>query len=123
MIKDVIWVGIGGFVGSVGRYLLNIALIHQNWPLPWPTLFINLSGSMLIGVLMAITYQGNHYWRLLLVTGFCGGFTTFSTFSYENLRLWQEGHGQVAFLYSLMSLLGGIAGVAGGFYLTQKLLY
>ena len=122
MIKDIFWVGIGGFIGSAARYLLNIGLINWNWPIPWPTLVINVSGSLLIGILMAISFRDNQYWRLLLATGFCGGFTTFSTFSYENLRLWQEGQLLVALSYILLSLLGGLLGVAIGFYITQRLI-
>ncbi len=121
MIKDLIWVGLGGFLGSVCRYLLNIGLINYNWPIPWPTLSINLSGSLLIGILMAISVKDVQYWRLFLVTGFCGGFTTYSTFSYENLRLWQEGQEQTALLYIALSLIGGISCVFAGFFITQRL--
>lgn len=121
MIKDLIWVGLGGFMGSSIRYIINVSMIKFSWPVPWPTFLINLSGSFLIGILMAISMKEHQYWRLFLVTGFCGGFTTFSTFSFENLRLWQEGHEQVAILYMISSLLGGISFVFFGYFITQKL--
>lgn len=122
MIKDILFVGIGGFLGSIARYLINIALIHYNWPIPWPTYVINLSGSLLIGILMAIDFRNAPVWRLLLITGLCGGFTTFSTFSYENLQLFRDGYPQVALFYMITSLGLGILMVFLGFYLTQRLL-
>ncbi len=122
MIKDIIWVGLGGMLGSIARYLINIGFIHNNWPIPWPTFLINLSGSFLIGGLMAFSVKNPQYWRLFLVTGFCGGYTTFSSFSFENLKLWQDGHPQIALVYVLASLIGGIFCVAFGFLVTQKLL-
>ena len=57
MIKDIIWVGLGGFAGSAARYLINVKLSAINWPIPWPTLTINILGSFLIGVLMAFSYK------------------------------------------------------------------
>ena len=108
MIKDLIWVGLGGFMGSVSRYLINISLINHSWPIPWPTLIINLLGSFLIGILISMATKDPHYWKLFLITGFCGGFTTFSTFSYENMKLWQEGFELLALFYMLISLIGGI---------------
>jgi CrcB protein len=122
MIKDLLWVGIGGFAGSVARYLTNIGLVGWNWTIPWPTFMINVGGSLFIGILMAISYKEHQYWRLLLATGFCGGFTTFSTFSYENLKLWQEGQIIISLTYIFLSVLGGFAGVLIGFYITQKLV-
>lgn len=122
MIKDILYVGIGGFIGSAARYVINILLINYNWPIPWPTYFINLSGSLLIGVLMALNFKEAPMWRLLLITGLCGGYTTFSTFSYENLSLFKDGHPEVAIFYMVSSLLLGLLMVFLGFYLTQRFI-
>jgi CrcB protein len=122
MIKDILLVGFGGFAGSVLRYLLNILLINYHWPIPWPTYLINLSGSLLIGILMALNVKEEEYVRLLVITGFCGGFTTFSTFSYENLNLFQEGHPQVALFYMFTSVLFGLLFVYLGYFITQRII-
>jgi CrcB protein len=122
MIKDLLFVGIGGFLGSILRYLVNIRLLNFNVSFPWATLTINLSGSLLIGILMALWIKDHNIWKLLLITGFCGGFTTFSTFSYENLVLWKTGHEQAALLYMVTSLIGGILCVFIGFLITQKVI-
>jgi len=123
MLKDLIFVGIGGCFGSTGRYWLSVVFLNNfGIPLPWPTFIVNVLGSFLIGILISLTWKTPEMWRLLLITGFCGGFTTFSTFSYENLRLWQEGNTQIALIYIILSLLLGIGFTALGFYATQKLL-
>lgn len=119
---DWLFVFVGSGLGGVLRY--TIGQIWKNptdGSFPWSTFSINLLASGLAAwVLWRLPFpQG---WetagRLLLVTGFCGGFSTFSTFSVENVRLWQSGNGFTALLYSLGSLLAGI-GLAAWFY-TQK---
>src|SRR5690606_11082359 len=86
---------LGGGIGSMVRYLTSLYMIRQ-LPEAWllGTWSVNLTGSFLIGLLLGWTgldSSAGDYYRLLWVTGFCGGFTTFSTFSYENLLLLQEG--------------------------------
>ena len=81
--KEILMVGLGGFAGSVCRYLISVAmlpLIPQDG-IPWHTLLVNVVGSLLIGFLLAAEVQG--HWHSLGVVGFCGGFTTFSTFSFK----------------------------------------
>ena len=115
-----IWaVAIGGAVGSVGRYLLSAVL--QRWSattFPVWTLVINVAGSFLLGFLMRYLVQGvtvTAETRALLTTGFCGGFTTFSTFSYETMSLVEQGDWRRGALYVGLSvgvsLLGAFAGI------------
>jgi CrcB protein len=77
---------------------------------PMSTFLINLSGSFILGMILsfAIKTEFSPNVKLLLTTGFCGGFTTFSTFSIEAIQLWQAGQSQVAVWYILSSLVGGI---------------
>jgi CrcB protein len=110
---------IGGGAGSILRYLLGIALpAYEGFPLP--TFAVNLVGSGLLGMLSAWLYgQGTSGLYLALAIGFCGGFTTFSTFSMEAIRLWESGRMLMGFLYTFGSLAGGLVLYAGGFFLTR----
>ena len=121
MLKSLLLVGLGGFAGSIARWSISLLMTQTASPqAPWPTLLINLSGSFLLGLLLAsFTQQGMHSaeWRLLLATGFCGSFTTFSTFSVENLQLIQQSEYGIALLYIGCSLAGGVACATAGFWL------
>jgi CrcB protein len=114
---------VGGGVGTNARYWLG-KLVRQIQGLdvlfPWATFFINVSGSLILGLLAATyLYQKDIHnqsptrdlWFLLLGTGFCGGFTTFSTFSLETYELIAEGKTWIALLYVLGSVGGGLLGV------------
>ena len=105
-------VGIGGFLGSVLRYLLSEIPIKQiNYPVN--TLITNIIGAVIIG--MVISYADKTGMRpdklLLLKTGFCGGLTTFSTFSYETFRLIEKGNLLLAGSYVILSVACSIVGV------------
>ena len=105
-------VGIGGFLGSVLRYLLSEIPIKQiNYPVN--TLITNIIGAVIIG--MVISYADKTGMRpeklLLLKTGFCGGLTTFSTFSYETIRLIEKGNLLLAGSYVILSVACSIVGV------------
>ena len=105
-------VGIGGFIGSILRYLLSEIPIKQiNYPIN--TLIINIIGAIIIG--MVISYADKTGMRpeklLLLKTGFCGGLTTFSTFSYEAFSLIEKGEFLSAGSYIFLSIACSIAGV------------
>ena len=106
-------VGIGGLIGSVLRYLVSIlfaAFINSSFP--FATLTVNVVGCFLIGVLFAVSDRGqliSPEWRLFLATGLCGGFTTFSTFSYESISLLQDGELLYSFGNVILSVVVGFA--------------
>lgn len=124
MLQSIFMVGIGGFVGSILRYLISYYM-KLSWPTIYPagTFTVNLAGSLLIGIIIAavLTENLNQQARLLLATGFCGGFTTFSTFSFEFFSLLQNGHTGYAFLYAISSLVLGLLFVWVGFNLGKIL--
>lgn len=106
-------VGLGGFAGSILRYILGISLF-QNSSFPCATLLINFVGAFSMGILTQL-FAGTQWFppriKLLLTTGFLGGFTTFSTFSLETVTLFEIGKTATAFLYAGLSVLLCLAGV------------
>lgn len=107
----------GGFVGTVLRALLADAWVHDPAAWPWATLLVNLAGSLVLGVVVALLRvrpAASLYWRPLLGTGLCGGLTTFSTLQLELVRMAEAGAVGLAAAYLAVSLaLGLIAVVAG----------
>jgi len=122
MIKDMLLVGLGAFFGGSCRHLINIKIGLLNLLYPWATFGINLTGSLLIGILMGLSFKDQNLWKLLLTTGFCGGFTTFSSFSFESLSLLKSGNIAMVLSYIFLSILGGLLFVTIGYYLTNKLI-
>jgi CrcB protein len=113
--KLIWYIAAGGALGSVARFLLS-GVIQRSAPvgLPAGTLIVNISGSLLLGLLMSYMLGsgvGSPVVRALLTTGFCGGFTTFSTFSYETVRLLEDGDWRRAALYMSLSLVCSLAAV------------
>ena len=125
MDRSILLVGLGGFVGSVARYLVAVLLAGQiSSVFPLATLTVNILGCFVIGVLFALSDRGSILspeWRILLTTGFCGGFTTFSTFSYESLRLMQDGEYFYLAAYVLISVVVGLAATYVGIVLIRAL--
>lgn len=122
MIKDIVLVGIGSGIGGICRYLISLSMSHSQGSFPWGTFAVNIVGCMLIGILWGLTSRFQHLapaFSLLLMVGFCGGFTTFSTFSKEGLVMLQNNNYTLFALYILGSVALGIAAVALG-YLTTK---
>ncbi len=118
MIKNILLVGLGGGLGSILRYLCQKWIYHlYPHPFPWGTFTVNIGGCLLIGILFGLGEKASVLtpeWRLLLTTGFCGGFTTFSTFAYENMMLLRTGDTTYFLLYTILSIVLGVAGVFGG---------
>ena len=114
---EIVSVMVGGAVGSGLRYLVATALPESLDGFPWPTFLVNLLGSFLLGLLSGLAVRSDILSRttlLLLGTGLCGGFTTFSTFSMESIGLMQAGHLWMAALYMAGSLVGGLGAAALG---------
>lgn len=108
-------VGIGGAVGSISRYLFSLSPVKTQSGFPFTTLFINILGSFLIGVILAVSFKNPRLdptLVLFLKVGFCGGFTTFSAFSLETMGLWQGGSHFSAILYIVLSVILCLSAVA-----------
>jgi CrcB protein len=121
--KNILLVGIGGAIGSIGRYM--ISLFYQKYqPLvtgfPYPTFIANMIGCIIIGAIMAYilkTNQTSDTIKFLLVTGFCGGFTTFSALSFESVQLLQNNQISTAFIYIALSVILGLGLTFMSYYL------
>lgn len=117
-------VGMGGFFGSICRYLIYVGTLKWSiQPFPIGTFLVNIIGCFLIGIIYGLAEKGdvlNSQWRLLLGTGFCGGFTTFSTFAYENLNLASSKEWGIVLTYTSLSVLAGFALAWAGRYLIHK---
>lgn len=119
------YIAVGGALGAVARYALGGWIYGVTGAdFPWGTLGINLLGSLLLGFLYVVL-EGSPaapQWRAFLGIGFCGGFTTFSTFSYEAARLLQDGQTGRAGAYVLASALGCVVAAIAGFRLAGAFL-
>ncbi len=118
MLKNILMVGLGGSIGSIGRYLCQ-KYFYEFHPHPFPfgTLAVNIIGCFLIGTFYSLAEKGNVLTpelRLFLTTGICGGFTTFSAFAYENVTLLKSGDFVYFGLYVILSVVLGIAAVYAG---------
>ena len=111
-IKNFFLVAMGGGLGAMLRYAASL-LIRTDSHFPLATLLINIAGSFFIGSVMALGVRSSanisEAGKLFWATGICGGFTTFSAFSYENLQLFQLGRYNLAFVYIMLSVLLGLS--------------
>ena len=122
IIKNILSVGAGGFIGGIGRYLISLAMKGVSKGFPWATLAVNLLGCLMIGLLWGFLSRNaseGTSWGLFLTVGLCGGFTTFSTFSKEALTMLQAGQTWGFVSYITMSVLAGIALAALGYYIAR----
>jgi fluoride exporter len=122
---DYLWIGVGAAVGANGRYLIGQAA--ANWigsDFPYGTLIINVSGSLLIGLGMVLLSEHmlvDTHWRLLLIVGLLGGYTTFSSYSYETIALLQQGRWFPAVAYALLSVVMSLVACYGGVVLARAM--
>jgi CrcB protein len=121
--KSILVIWLGGGLGSVLRYLMQIG-ISRLFTVSFPagTFIVNITGCFIIGVLYGIA---NRYswltieWRLFLITGMCGGYTTFSSFSYEGIALFRQENYLYFFLYTILSVVIGLLATFGGTYVVK----
>ena len=121
--KSFLLVFLGGGLGSGLRYLVTITMNQYYKVLPFGTFIVNMLGCLLIGLILGYAQKENTLTSnqtLLLATGFCGGFTTFSAFANENLELIKNGEIFNFSVYTIGSILVGVLAVFIGFYLTNR---
>lgn len=125
MLRTILIVGTGGFIGSVMRYLVQFYVEKgMSSTFPMGTLIANVAGSFIIGVIFALAEKGNimnSEWRIFLTTGICGGFTTFSAFAYNNFMMIKEQSFLQLFLNIAGSLFLGILAVYIGIILVRAI--
>jgi len=126
MLKTILFIGTGGFIGSVARYLTQLLVerfLHSTFP--WGTFAANIAGCFIIGLVYALSEKGgilSPEWRVFFTVGFCGGFTTFSSFAYNNLNMLSENSFFYFFGNIFLSLFFGISAVYLGI-IAIRLIY
>ena len=118
-----LWVGVGGFVGANARYAVGRLLTGRLGDgFPYATLLVNVSGSLAIGVVLTLLterFMANPAWRLLVVVGFLGGYTTFSAYAFETLALMERGAWARTAAYVLASNVAPLLGCYAGIVLAR----
>ena len=123
--RDVLTVAAGGAIGASLRYVIALALVSRGpGYIPWNTALVNISGAFLLGLVVTLSLDRNmlsEAWLLFIGIGILGGYTTFSTFSFETFDLLREGAIAQAALYSIGSLILGVLAAFAGFALGRAL--
>ena len=120
MIKNILLVGLGGGIGSIGRYLCQKWFAASSFP--WGTFTVNIIGCLAIGIFWGLSFKSfdsNESWKLFLMTGLCGGFTTFSAFTLEGVGLLREQKLALFFSYVAISVVLGLLATYIGIRLTK----
>ncbi len=115
-------IAVGGTLGTLARYGVERGVVADPSGIPWATLTVNIVGSFLLGVVVTLVterWPGDRFLRPLVAVGFCGGFTTFSTFAVEIDQRVRHGHAGVAAAYLLASLLAGLGAALAGITLAR----
>jgi len=117
-------VALGAAIGANARYWFGFLAKASSQPFPWPTLAINVVGSMLLGAFSAaaILRGLDSHWRLFFAVGVCGGFTTFSTFSFEVVDLFYEKSWRMAGVYALLSFVLSVGSCLAGGHIARVFL-
>ena len=122
MFRYLIYVIVGSSVGGAARYLSQ-EFVQKHFPsfIPLSTLSVNIIGSFIIGIIYALSERSriSPEVRILIATGFCGGFTTFSSFAFENVKLMQDGEFLNVALYVVLSVVIGFVAVYLGILFTK----
>ncbi|WJM07194.1 CrcB family protein [Paenibacillus sp. PK1-4R] len=122
--KELLYIGAGGFLGTLTRYAIQLALPTAHVGFPWAVLLINAMGSLFLGWFFTIAVPGKitPQLRLAIGTGFTGAFTTFSTFTLDIVRLSEGGEWISPTIYMIVSLLAGLLLCALGMSLGHRML-
>lgn len=118
-------VALGGSIGALCRYGLTLALPNTPGKLPLATLLANIVGSFLIGMFFVLIVEKGMLpaiWRQIVMVGFLGALTTFSSFSLESFQLLNSGHWKLALVYSISSVVACIFAAFGGYLVLNKLI-
>lgn len=122
---EYLWVGLGGFAGANARYVVGSVVGGRvGGAFPYGTFLVNLAGALAIGVILTLLTEvliADPLWRRLVVVGFLGGFTTFSSYTYEAIALIEQGAWGQALAYIVGSNLLGLAACAAGVILARAL--
>jgi fluoride exporter len=118
MFRNILFVAAGGAIGSVIRYAVSLLIQNKNFP--YATLAVNIIGCFFIGLILGhFSKENDLQWRLLLATGICGGFTTFSAFSAETLLLIEQQRFFPALIYISVSIVLGVTATFAAFQMTK----
>ena len=115
MLNNLLLVALGGGIGSILRYMCQRTF---NSEFPFGTIAVNITGCFLIGIFWALSIKGwDESKRLLLITGLCGGFTTFSAFTHESVQMMMDNRWMIFILYTSISIIAGLIATFAGFKL------
>lgn len=120
----VLFIGFGGFIGTMLRYITSVFLTKQysSSLIPYGTFAVNILGCLVIGIAYGLSEKYQFFtpqWRLFLATGICGGYTTFSAFAYENITMLQQSNYTGFALYSISSFVLCLMAVVAGLLLIK----